>query len=269
MAARSRSKAGRSKRSHKHIALGGPLTPPLLPADDHDALAAHLTKDRMDAFTAALQLDGGVRSVKALYMTMKESYDQLYSLQEELELEPPIACTSGCIYCCYNQIAITEPEALFIGMHLLETRDRQQLQDLEVKTRELVDKLKGKSWQDIGMARHTLQCLFLENGNCGIYPARPLSCRGWNSVNVNMCRESNLSENALTQIEHHAILREMAHAMQNGILHGSRALGLEAGYLLMGRAVLLLLENGAKQGLLTSMDDWLNGMPFFARKKDW
>lgn len=269
MAARSRSKTGRTKRSLNRTAPGGPVIPRQPTADQHEALADRLTQDRMDALTTALRPDGGVRSVKALHETVQESYALLYSLQEELVLDPPIACTSGCIHCCYNQIAMTEPEALFLGMYLLETRDRQQLLDLEAKTRALVENLKGKSWQDIGMARHTLPCVFLENGNCGIYPARPLSCRGWNSVDVNMCIDSNRSENALTQIENHSILRVMSLGIQNGLLRGSKAMGLEAGYLLLVRAVLLLLENGAEQGVLTSTEDWLNGRPFFGRKKDW
>jgi hypothetical protein len=207
--------------------------------------------------------------IKALHEVMHESYDLLGTLLAELELDPPIACKSGCIHCCYNQIALSEPEALILGMHLLETRDQQQLQAMGDRVQAMVDGLKGKSWQDIGMARHTLPCVFLENGNCSVYVARPFACRGWNSVDAAMCQQSNLTEDALTPIENHPIMRLMAESIQKGLLRGAGGLGLEAGYLLMVRAVWLLMQDGLEQGLLDCTGDWLSGKPFFARERDW
>ncbi|WP_272699464.1 YkgJ family cysteine cluster protein [Desulfovibrio sp. Fe33] len=209
------------------------------------------------------------RRIQALREVVHESYAIFDTVLDELDLDPPIACKSGCIHCCYNQVALTEPEALVLGLHLLETRDSKRLDDLSAKTEALVGSLNGKSWQDIGMARHRLPCLFLENGNCSVYPARPWACRGWNSVDVNMCLESNLSENALTLIENHPVTRLVADSLQKGVLRGASDLGLEAGYLLMSRAVSLLLEGGAEKGVRNCMEDWLLGRPFFARKKSW
>ena len=200
---------------------------------------------------------------------MHDSFALFDSMLEELELDPPLACKTGCIHCCYNQVALTEPEALFLGLHLLETRDKRQLSELGARTLALVESLKGKSWREIGMERHRLPCLFLENGNCSIYLARPLACRGWNSVNADMCLHSNLSEDAMAPIENQPIVRLLADGIQSGLLRGSNALNLEAGYLLMARAVLLLLEGGAEKGVLVCTCDWLRGMPFFGRKKDW
>jgi Fe-S-cluster containining protein len=230
----------------------------------------------VEAFTTALGPAGGAgqaalpdRQVEALYEVVHESYDIMDAMLGELELDPPIACKSGCIHCCYNQIALTEPEALVLGMHLLETRDREQLLDLAARTRTLTESLKGKSWQDIGMKRHLLPCVFLEDGNCSVYPARPFACRGWNSVDVNMCVQSNLTGDAMTPIENHPIMRLIAESIQKGLLRGASALGLEAGYLLMVRAVSLLLEGGPEKGLLDCTGGWLRGEPFFGRKKSW
>jgi Fe-S-cluster containining protein len=206
--------------------------------------------------------------IKALYEVIRESHAIFDSTLVELELDPPIACKSGCIHCCYNQVALTEPEALFLGLHLLETRDRQNLQDLKARTLSLVNSLKGKSWQAIGLERHRLPCLFLEDGNCSIYPARPLACRGWNSVDEEMCRRSNQSENAMTLIENHPAQRLIADSIQRGLLDGSKELGLEAGFMLMARAVLLFLEDDAENRLFDCTGDWLSGRPFFNRKRD-
>lgn len=274
MAARSRSKSGRTKRSPKRPARGGVPVPPS-PADQHEALAARLLEDRTKAFIEALGSEGDSRSqasgprMEALQEVVHESFDLFDSMLGQVDLDPPIACTSGCIHCCYNQIALTEPEAIVLGLHLLETRDTQQLLDLQAKTSGLVESLKGKRWQEIGMARHSLPCLFLENGNCSVYPARPFACRRWNSVDADMCQQSNLTENAMTLIENHPIAWLIADSIQQGILRGASTLGLEAGYLLMARAIMLLLENGAEQSLLDCSSDWLGGRPFFGRKREW
>ena len=276
MTARTRSKAGRAKRSPGRSLRGGASIPPQGSVSHHEALAASLTQERTEAFIAALAVPDGEnraevtgRRIKALHEAVRESYDIMNSLLGELDLDPPIACKSGCIHCCYNQIALTEPEALFLGMHLLETRTPEQLPELRARALALTERLNGKSWRDIGMARHLLPCVFLENGNCSVYPARPFACRGWNSVDVNMCVRSNLTEDAMTLIENHPIMRQIADGIQKGLLHGSKALGLEAGYLLMVRAVSLLMEGGLEQGLLDRTADWLRGDPFFGRKKDW
>ena len=275
MAARSRSKPGR-RRLPKRVQNAGPAFAAQPPADHHEALVANLTRDSMESFVTAVSPEDDAdpaevtgRRIKALYETVRDSLSIFDSLPAELDLDPPLACKSGCIHCCYNQVALTEGEAIYLGMHLLETRSKERLQDLAVRTRALVDSLQGKKWQDIGMQRHRLPCLFMEDGNCSVYPARPLACRGWNSVDVNMCIESNRTENAMTLIEHHPILRLVADGIQTGLLRGYKTLGLEAGFLLMARAVLLLLEGGAEQGVLACTVDWLQGKPFFARRKAW
>lgn len=275
MAARSRSKAGKARRSPKRSVRNGASLSAQAMVAHHEALSATLSQGRMEAFEAALQLEGGTQDdlfegrIKALHDVVNASYALFGELLAQEELDPPVACHSGCIHCCYNQIALTEPEALVLGMHLLETRDEQGLLALETKICSMVETLKGNSWQEIGMQRHRLPCVFLEDGNCSVYPARPFACRGWNSVDENMCIQSNLSEDALTPIENHPIQRLLANSIQNGILRGSKSLGLEAGFLIISRAAFLLFDGGLEKGLMNCTSEWLQGKPFFGKKRDW
>ncbi|QJT09455.1 YkgJ family cysteine cluster protein [Oceanidesulfovibrio marinus] len=272
----SRSRSGRSKRASQRSAVRGVHVGPAIQAPDiasqHEALATRIIQERMEAMADALgakEADGSDQDFRTLYELMRESYEVCDSLMAELELDPPLACKRGCVYCCYNQVSLTAPEALFLGFYLLETRGPQQLQELELRARALVERMRGKSRQEIGMERHLYPCLFLEQGNCSIYPARPLVCRGWNSVSEAMCLESNQSGDALTPIENHAIMRLLAESVQLGLLHGASALGLEAGYLLLARAMALLLDGGLEKNVLSCAEDWLSGGAFFARKKAW
>ena len=163
--------------------------------------------------------------VKALQGAVREAYDVCDAMFDELQPDPPLACKRGCIHCCYNQVALTEPEALFLGLYLLGTRSRERLRDLADRAQALADSLRGLSWREIGMARHRLPCLFLDDGGCSVYPARPLACRGWNSVDANMCLRSNLSEDAMTPIENHPILRLITDSVQSGLLRGAKRPG--------------------------------------------
>ncbi|WP_319583247.1 YkgJ family cysteine cluster protein [uncultured Pseudodesulfovibrio sp.] len=270
MAARSRSKTGKAKRSLRRPARN-PILSPTSPEAQREALADRLAQETAAAFQAVLHPQDGPADhpVKGLHDAVREAYDVCTAMLDELQLDPPLACKRGCIHCCYNQVALTEPEALFLGLHLLGTRSPERLRELADKAQALADRLKGKSWQEIGMLRHELPCLFLEDGGCSIYPARPLACRGWNSVDEKMCLLSNLSGDALTPIENHPIVREIADGIQSGLLRGSSELGLEAGYLLMARATALLLTGDPEQGVMDTTAEWLDGKPFFGRKARW
>jgi len=81
--------------------------------------------------------------------------------------EPPdtIKCKPGCPHCCHMTIPhITVPEGMYIY---------QWCRENGVKPKEFV---KG-------------ECPFLSSkGVCAVHPARPVRCRGWNSRDVDWCK---------------------------------------------------------------------------------
>ncbi|WP_432735123.1 YkgJ family cysteine cluster protein [Maridesulfovibrio sp. FT414] len=233
-----------------------------------EIMAARIAEERHAVFKKNLGRVKKGQSAKVLIDLVSESYEIFDRMLGDLVLDPPLACKRGCIYCCINQVSLTEPEALFIGFHLLETRTSEQRVVLQQMARTLLENLQGKSRQEIGMNRHMYPCLFMEDGTCSIYAARPLSCRGWNSVDADMCRHSNQSGDALAPIENHPLPRVMAESIQLGLLNGSSEMQLETGYLLLPRAAYLLLQEKDEKGMIELADNWLNGQPFFAKKID-
>lgn len=96
-----------------------------------------------------------------------------------------VACRSGCDHCCYQSVGVTPTEALTILAHLLETRDPEALEAL--RTRLVAFRDKTRDLDSRQRVSPDLPCPFLEQHACSIYPVRPLSCRGMNSLDAEVC----------------------------------------------------------------------------------
>jgi len=99
--------------------------------------------------------------------------------------EGAVACKAGCDHCCYQAVGVTAPEALAIVDHLKSTRSSGELARVAAKISERHAKTSHLSSQDRFSPDHP--CPFLEAGQCSIYDARPLACRGMNSLDAGEC----------------------------------------------------------------------------------
>lgn len=230
--------------------------------DMREALVRRVAEECGQTFVAALCSGPDVAT---LHRVMDEMYADLERILTKEPFDPPLACARGCSYCCYNQISLTPPEALHLGLYVLERYRGEEAEALARRVDDVLRRIRGKSRAELGTMRHELPCPFLEDGACAVHPARPLVCRGWNSVNAEQCRRANVNADPMTMIENHALPRELAEAMQLGLLRGSQACGKEAGFLVITRAVKLMQEFG----LTECARAWLAGEPFFARQHPW
>jgi hypothetical protein len=96
-----------------------------------------------------------------------------------------VACKAGCDHCCHQAVGVTAPEALAIFDHLRSTRSSGELARVAAKVSQHHARTRGLSSQERFSPDHP--CPFLEAGNCSIYEARPLSCRGMNSLDADEC----------------------------------------------------------------------------------
>jgi Fe-S-cluster containining protein len=104
-----------------------------------------------------------------------------------------LACRAGCDHCCYQVVGVTPAEALTIYRHLQETRTAEELSRLSAHVAALHERTRGLSSTERFSPDHP--CAFLDAGRCSIYEARPLSCRGMNSLDAKEC-ETRLREPA-------------------------------------------------------------------------
>jgi len=58
----------------------------------------------------------------------------IMQLEKSRDASSEIACKAGCPYCCSMQISITPPEAIVLGVHVVETYDTGAKNDLLKKS---------------------------------------------------------------------------------------------------------------------------------------
>ncbi|HKO50499.1 MAG TPA: YkgJ family cysteine cluster protein, partial [Polyangiaceae bacterium] len=100
--------------------------------------------------------------------------------------EGAVACKAGCDHCCHQPVGLTPPEALAIALHLRQTLARDELAVVAARLGERRRATRGLS--SAQRFSPDQPCPFLDHGRCSIYEARPLACRGMNSLDADECR---------------------------------------------------------------------------------
>ena len=103
----------------------------------------------------------------------------------------PPACRAGCAHCCHQTVGVTAPEVFAIYAHLRTTLDAAALAAVADRVRAADDRTRGLPAAE--RVSPDLPCVFLADNRCSIYEARPLSCRGTNSLDAAAC-ERNLRD---------------------------------------------------------------------------
>ena len=102
--------------------------------------------------------------------------------------ERPPACRVGCAHCCHQAVGVTPPEVFAIYDHLRATRTPDELAAVIGRLRAADDRTRGMAAAE--RQSPDLPCPFLDDARCSIYEARPLSCRGTNSLDAAACERT-------------------------------------------------------------------------------
>ncbi|GAB5603572.1 YkgJ family cysteine cluster protein [Thermus sp. FJN-A] len=94
---------------------------------------------------------------------------------EERGMKP--SCRAGCAACCFGLVTLSRLEGQALLPHLSEA---QRARVREEGPRRLALLARGKDQEDFPSRffQSRTPCPFLEGGLCGVYPQRPLACRG-------------------------------------------------------------------------------------------
>ena len=177
----------------------------------------------------------------------------------------PPACGAGCAHCCHQTVGVTAPEVFAIHDHLRATRTPVELDAFAERLRAVDDRTRGMATLD--RVSPDFPCPFLVDNRCSIYEARPLACRGTNSLDASAC-ERSLHDPATRAaflagtVKVPCYLEPMRafHAVTAGLqLAIDQLLGLEATQLELTAAMRIMIDNPD-----TVPQHWLGGKNPFA-----
>ncbi|MFH1156725.1 MAG: YkgJ family cysteine cluster protein [Pseudomonadota bacterium] len=120
---------------------------------------------------------------------------------EKSNSDPKIACKAGCCHCCHSQVKVTPPEAFLIVMFITKNPQIADHLGLTARIRNNQQLTRGKSLEARVPFLDRTPCIFLDHGQCAIYPVRPLICRAWVSFSSQACEKAFLSRDFGAEIE--------------------------------------------------------------------
>jgi Fe-S-cluster containining protein len=198
---------------------------------EQDRLDSQLEAALQQQKTATISALRDSRRNAAVLRLAKRVQRHMSAAIDALPSKAQHACASGCYFCCYLPVDVLAPEAFLIAVHLQQMLSRAELAAL-------VYRLGTHGQQDFG-AR---PCVFLADGRCSIYEVRPMVCRGYNSLSKERCEAYYHDASVDLTGTKDRVAGRLAEAMEEGVIAGLEALGLDAQWYELPSAVLRALE---------------------------
>ena len=167
----------------------------------------------------------------------------------------PIVCREGCSFCCHLRVVTTIPEVLQIAAKVRSNNDSDGTEALRQRIAQYRNATTGLD----AAARRRLRvaCPLLVDDLCTVYAVRPMSCRGWNSLDVSGCEAHFLDPSRGVRIPVYGPQYQINAFVQDGIACGLRAAGLQHDRVELGEALGVSLE------VADVAERWLRGECLF------
>jgi hypothetical protein len=131
----------------------------------------------------------------------------------------------GCTACCHLHVVALPSEVLAIAKHVAREFSDEAREALRQRMNTHIDATHGLDAEQRRNLR--LACPLLVEDRCSVYPVRPISCRGWNSLDRGLC-DADLADpsrgiGARLNLTQYVLAGRVA----EGLAAASHALGLE------------------------------------------
>ena len=157
------------------------------------------------------------------------------------EYRPPLHCKEGCWYCCCKPGVLTSiPDLLRILDRIRSTFGADDVTALEERARRYAAQMEGRRFDDL--VDESVPCPLLVDGRCSVYEVRPLVCRGYNSTNVDACR--NAHQDADVLIPTFSVLKDVTDGATVGAAQCLRPAGFNDSLVDLGTALNIALAAG-------------------------
>jgi Fe-S-cluster containining protein len=172
----------------------------------------------------------------------------------------PIACKSGCSFCCHLRVTVTPLEAIAIFRYLRSEIAPSLAREIERRVLANAEH-RAHMTEEENLSKN-MKCAFLVDGACSAYRARPMACAFHHSLDVKACER--LYENPADLsigIRKLKVVEDMMAATHAGMKRAHEELRLSDEPMELNTAVAAIL---CDQSLITR---WRSGRPMLKRKK--
>jgi Fe-S-cluster containining protein len=190
----------------------------------------------LDSLKAGIQL----RAIVAAASDLAEYADEALAIVND-EYRPSLHCKEGCSYCCCKPGVLTSiPELLRILDHVRSTFSTDDLSELVAHARRYAGQVAGRSLNEL--VNQSVPCPFLVEQRCSVYTVRPLTCRGYNSTDLDSCRRAHANTAVLVPI--FSMLRDVTDGTTVGAAQALQRAGLNDSLVDLGSALNIALAAG-------------------------
>jgi Fe-S-cluster containining protein len=136
------------------------------------------------------------------------------------------ACRAGCAFCCYLPVVlVTAAEAVYLADWLHTHCSAEELAAIQQRLTERLQQQTTATSASPVQVRPP--CALLQDNHCLAYPARPLKCRGWNSVRLEACEQAYGRSQSPQPVPVDAYAFVMGNAVLNGLSESATQAGLD------------------------------------------
>ncbi len=229
-----------------------------------ERLARHLGVVTRQAMEVAAPFTNGPRTPEVLERIVAGlfAYEDLTkrALVDALARDPKClpVCAPGCAFCCHLSVFASVPELLHLARHLRATLDAPALAAKASAITAAAAAIRELDQAGRAAAKRACPLLDEGSGRCGVYAARPLACRAYNSCDASVCEKAFVDARVRWDMPVDLFQLTVGRNVRTGLAAAIAAAGLDPGpyELAAGLAVALTTPDAEAR--------WLAGEPIFA-----
>lgn len=190
-----------------------------------EKLAAGNTQSKLQSFVVKLLGIIGHKPPPAPDLThlVRNAYNYADGLVADLGTSE-LACRKGCFWCCSEKVALSIPEVFYIANYLDDSLPPAELTRMKEKIRRAARQVAGMS--ETKRRKAQIFCPLLVDGKCSVYVVRPLTCRGYNSLDESVCEKLYLNQQIAT-FPYSFTMKEFVYTVFYGISEGANQADLQ------------------------------------------
>jgi Fe-S-cluster containining protein len=152
---------------------------------DYKAFYSDGFKIGMEAVQSGLTKESIKNAASRIYENIDGLIDSLLGFAEKNNTK--VYCFKGCGCCCWQPVFSLTHEIIYLNDYIRENFSGEEIGTIQNKAKEKAEKLGGLDKEALLNSKHP--CPLLKDDACSVYPARPMACRIYLSLDFNSCKK--------------------------------------------------------------------------------